>query len=146
MVCLADVARLCGFPYFSPIYVQYINPMKTGKNKLELTFINGLYAAGVKGFNLELKVLRRYETYMVTDLGYDRRTGIISELNLDWLIRFTPNLIKDAHPERFRSRLPIFCRNSSVNTLPEIRSITLMRSAMKHTRPSQGFNRETLRD
>lgn len=80
-------------PYFSPIFVREITPLKSGKNTLKLHFVNAMYAAGVKGFELDIQVLRRMRSYLIADLKYSDRTAIISEINYKWIERFTPSLL-----------------------------------------------------
>ncbi len=71
--------------YYSPIYVQKVTPLKTGKNLLKVEFINAFYASGVKGFELEMKVLKREHRYMILDLLYDQRAAIITDINYQWI-------------------------------------------------------------
>jgi hypothetical protein len=46
-------------PYLSPIYVERVKPLKSGKGLLQIGFFNAFYAVGVQGFEPTVKVLRR---------------------------------------------------------------------------------------
>jgi hypothetical protein len=71
-------------PYFSPIYVTRLTPLKTGKGILEMDFFNACYAEGVQNFDgTRLKVLPRAENYLIGQLlGHDSevRSAIISQI------------------------------------------------------------------
>jgi hypothetical protein len=56
-------------PYFSPIYVTRVTPLKTGKGILEMDFFNACYVEGVQNFDgMRLKVLLRAENYLIGHL------------------------------------------------------------------------------
>ena len=74
--------------YCSPMYIQKIIPKKTGKNLLEVHFINAFYAAGAKGFELEMKVLMRGPGFMILDLLYDERAAVVSSISYSWFSRY----------------------------------------------------------
>ena len=53
-------------PYFSPIHVTRVAPLKTGKGILEIDFWNVCYAEGVQNFEgVRLKILLRAENYLI---------------------------------------------------------------------------------
>jgi hypothetical protein len=81
-------------PFFSPIYVTDVHPLKTGKNILRLKFLNVLYAPGVQDFNIDLKLLKRDKDYLIGELtGEDSgRVAIISHIGFAWVERFCPEL------------------------------------------------------
>jgi hypothetical protein len=88
-------------PYFSPIYVTRVTPLKTGKGILEMDFFNACYVEGVQNFDgMRLKVLLRAENYLIGHLlGNDPevRSAIISHIEFAWLSSFCPHII-EAHP------------------------------------------------
>jgi hypothetical protein len=93
-------------PYFSPIWIQEVTPRKTGKNILAVRFINVLYAEGVQDFFLDLRVLKREASYLVSEILYTGqstrdRTAIISHIDFDWLRRFYPDLCAAQPPSSF---------------------------------------------
>ncbi|MGE4049444.1 MAG: hypothetical protein AB7F38_00130 [Piscinibacter sp.] len=89
-------------PYFSPIWVQSVEPLKKGTGRLRLSFKNVLYASGVQDFELELRVLKRAANYLVAELDYGAsgsqdRVAVISHIEFGWLRKFCPELLSD-HP------------------------------------------------
>jgi len=84
-------------PYCSPIYVTKVKPRKTGQGIINLEFINVFYAAGVQGFEQDMKILKRAENYLIGDLKYSPdtdsgRSAVISHIEFEWLRRFCPEL------------------------------------------------------
>lgn len=83
-------------PYFSPIHVHQIVPKKSGKRILRLDFFNALYAEGAKDFELDLRILKHENTYLVAELVYgpshSERTAIISTIDANWIRRYCPDL------------------------------------------------------
>lgn len=84
-------------PYCSPIFVREVKPLKTGKGILHLKFINAMYAEGGQGFELDLRLLKRSENYLVAELKYSDssmqdRCAIISHIEFEWLRQFCPEL------------------------------------------------------
>ena len=71
-------------------------PLKSGRGILKLAFFNAFYAEGVQNFQVELKVLKRAETYLVGDLIYGKedsgRCGIVSQIEFAWVEQFCPDL------------------------------------------------------
>lgn len=88
-------------PYFSPIHVTRVVPLKTGKGILEIDFWNVCYAEGVQNFEgIRLKVLLRAENYLIgrlLDSCSEARSATISHIEFAWLERFCPHII-EAHP------------------------------------------------
>ena len=78
-------------PYFSPIHVTRVTPLKTGKGILEIDFWNVCYAEGVQNFEeVRLKVLLRAENYLIgrlLDSDSEVRSAIISHIEFAWLER-----------------------------------------------------------
>jgi hypothetical protein len=89
-------------PYFSPIHVTRVTPLKTGKGILEIDFWNVCYAEGVQNFEeVRLKVLLRAENYLIgrlLDSDSEVRSAIISHIEFAWLERFCPHIVKTAPP------------------------------------------------
>jgi hypothetical protein len=84
-------------PYFSPIYIYHVTPMKTGGSLMQLDFHNAGYAEGVQRFVQDLRVLRRTATHLIAGLIYgdgddpgNGRSCVISEISLGWLRGFCP--------------------------------------------------------
>jgi hypothetical protein len=88
-------------PYFSPIHVTRVAPLKTGKGIIEIDFWNVGYAEGVQNFDgIRLKILLRAENYLIgrlLDSGSEVRSAIISHIEFGWLDHFCPHIVK-AHP------------------------------------------------
>ncbi len=55
-------------PYFSPIRITRVTPQKTGKGILKLSFFNALYAEGVQLFELDIRILRHQQDYLIASL------------------------------------------------------------------------------
>jgi hypothetical protein len=84
-------------PYFSPILITAITPLRTGKSLLQLDFINALYAEGVQNFRITGRVLRHAPAYLVAELQYTDdgpkdRTAIIGAIDVEWVRRFCPGI------------------------------------------------------
>jgi len=83
-------------PYCSPIWVERVVPRKTGSGILTLDFVNALYAGGVQGFALDLKILKRSTDYLIAELLYGskdaERVAVISHIEFAWIERFCPEL------------------------------------------------------
>jgi hypothetical protein len=102
---MGDVARVRGGigRYYSPIQVHRAEPLRTGRNELELHFDNACYAQGVQDFQLTLKILHRAPEYILARILYHpqhdpERCAIITPLTLSWLNQHFPPYMKD-HPE-----------------------------------------------
>ena len=83
-------------PYFSPIFVRRVLPMKTGKGFLRLGFINVFYAEGVQDFSCDLRILKHAENYIIAELtngeGGPDRSAVISHIEFGWIEHFCPHL------------------------------------------------------
>lgn len=83
-------------PYHSPIYVQKVMPLKTGKNIIRLEFINVFYAEGVQLFDAKLRILLHCEHYFVSEILYKtpdiERCAIVSTIEFEWIRQFCPSL------------------------------------------------------
>ena len=88
-------------PYFSPIHLKRVAPLKTGKGILEIDFWNVCYAEGVQNFQgMRLKILLRAENYLIGQLlghGSEGRSAIISHIEFAWLERCCPHIV-EANP------------------------------------------------
>jgi hypothetical protein len=88
-------------PYFSPIHVTGVTPLKTGKGIIEIDFWNVGYAEGVQNFEgIRLKILLRAKNYLIgrlIDSGPEGRSAIISHIEFAWLNDFCPHIV-EAHP------------------------------------------------
>lgn len=92
-------------PYFSPIFIKAVKPLRSGKGILHLGFFNALYAEGVQDFSLDLKIIKRADDYLLGEIIYRHeadsgdRTGIISPISFEWLSFVLPEYMKN-HPPR----------------------------------------------
>jgi hypothetical protein len=93
-------------PYCSPIWVKDVTPRKTGKGILGLGFINTLYAEGVQGFTLDLRILKHETSYLVSEILYPKagpsdRTAIIGRIGFEWIQHFCPDIWAARPPSSF---------------------------------------------
>ena len=93
-----------GRPYFSPIYIREVKPLKTGKNMLRLQFDNVCYAEGAQDFDLNIKILKRSAEYLVGELVYEGssdvdRCCVISGISFDWLMMAFPGYMRNNPPK-----------------------------------------------
>lgn len=83
-------------PYCSPIFMQSVTPKKTGKNILNIQFINVFYAEGVQDFSLNIKIIKHEKDYLIAELlyggGLPDRAAVISHIEFAWIERFCPQL------------------------------------------------------
>lgn len=89
-----------GTPYFSPIWIEGVTPRKTGKGILGVTFINVFYAAGVQDCDINLRIMKHEEDYLVSEILYgsnepNDRTAIVSRIDFDWIRLFCPTFWQD---------------------------------------------------
>lgn len=95
-------------PYCSPIRICRIEPLKSGKGLLRLTFFNAFYAEGAQDLTLDLKVLKRASNYLLADLPYDEeRSAVIGHIEFSWLEAFCPKLLA-AHPPLSYSSVSLY--------------------------------------
>jgi hypothetical protein len=90
-------------PYFSPIHITRVQPLKTGKGLLELDFLNACYAEGLQHFRgVRIKVLLRGANYLLghlVDYEGEMRSAIISHIEFRWLPQCCPEIIRSHDPE-----------------------------------------------
>jgi hypothetical protein len=84
--------------YYSPILIENVSPLKTGRNILRLSFYNACYAQGVRDFQMDLIVLHRSENFLIAKLDYGKdtdidRCAIISPITEAWLAEFRPEIL-----------------------------------------------------
>jgi len=84
-------------PYCSPILVRAVEPKKNGSGVMALRFLNAMYAEGVQDFELDLRILKRTENYLLAELLYSgsmgtTRAAVISHVEFEWIRRFCPEL------------------------------------------------------
>ena len=92
--------------YYSSVRISRVEPMKRGDGTLRLEFYNAAYAAGVRDFELELRVLLRAQDYMIAAIeeGHSRedtRSIIISPIEVRWLDRHFPDFLRRHPPTEF---------------------------------------------
>jgi hypothetical protein len=103
--------------YFSPIYIEAINPLKSGQNQITLTFANVMYAEGVKGFEKTLKILSHKQQYLLAELKDDQeRCAVISEISFEWIKQHLPELWYHKPPSHFEGLASSEC-DYYLNTL-----------------------------
>ena len=91
-------------PYFSPIWVRTVQPLKTGKSRLRLEFDNLFYAQGVQDFGMEIRVLKRADSYLVAEIidglgASTDRVAILGDIGFEWLKQFCPYLWRKQPPD-----------------------------------------------
>jgi hypothetical protein len=84
-------------PYCSPIFVENVKPLNSGKGIINIQFIIVFYAEGTQSFSLNIKVLKRAENYLIGDLKYSLnedsgKCAVISHIEFEWVKRFCPEL------------------------------------------------------
>lgn len=95
-------------PYCSPIHIQRVQPLKSGKGLLRIGFFNALYAEGVQNFEIDLKIIKRASNYLLADIPDDpERSAVIGHIEFSWLESFCPQLLV-AHPPASYSSVSIY--------------------------------------
>jgi hypothetical protein len=81
-------------PYYSPIQIGSVTPLKTGRRVLKVEFFNRLYAQGVQPFTVELRILKHEPDYLIAELYEDHRdrAAIISRIDFTWIRQHCPHL------------------------------------------------------
>ena len=94
-------------PYFSPIHVRRVRPLKTGKQVLELDYVNVLYAEGVQFFSsIRFQVLARAANYLVARIVEPTsgdRVAVLSRIEFGWLAACCPGVLRAFPPARLGS-------------------------------------------
>ena len=88
--------------YYSPVRISRVEPKKRGDGTLMLEFYNAGYAAGVRTFELELRVLLRSREYVVAAIEgeqthADTRSVIVSPVDMGWLEKHSADFLR-RHP------------------------------------------------
>ncbi len=88
-------------PYASPILINSVTPLKSGRKELDITFYNAFYAEGVRDFSTRLRVLAHHPQYLmaaiVEEAGpghHEPRSCVITDLTPHWLELLVPNLCR----------------------------------------------------
>lgn len=94
-------------PYFSPLHVRRVRPLKTRKQVLELDYVNVLYAEGVQFFSgIRFQVLTRAANYLVARVEEptsDDRVAVLSHIEFGWLAACCPGVLRAFPPARLGS-------------------------------------------
>ena len=94
-------------PYCCPIYVQSVEPLKSGKGILKLSFWNTGYAQGAQDFCLDLKVINRSADYLIAQVldGAEEpdRCAVVSHIEFGWIEKLCPCLLHNHPPHRYGS-------------------------------------------
>lgn len=82
-------------PYFSPIQIIGVTPMKTGNRVLQLKSWNAGYAAGVQIFSVDLRIVKHTDDYLVAGFvthgpESSDRAAVINTIGFRWLKRLFP--------------------------------------------------------
>ncbi len=90
-------------PYCSPIRMHSVQPLKTGRGVVQLSFLNALYAEGVQSFTVDLRVFKRAKNYLVGEIlcgsgGTHDRCAVISDIEFEWIRRFCPGMWQRSPP------------------------------------------------
>ena len=78
-------------PYFSPVRIDGVEPLKTGRQQILIRFFDAAYAEGVQDFSLRLQVLARTGTHLIarrTDPGVSDRIHCFAALTKAWFLHF----------------------------------------------------------
>jgi hypothetical protein len=92
-------------PYFSPIYIYEVQPLKSGRSLLDIRFYNAFYAQGVQDFEKQLKILKRTSVYLLAELIEPSMEGericIIRDIGFGWLKNVNPSAASyiEDHPQ-----------------------------------------------
>lgn len=73
-----------------------------------MAFHNAMYAEGVQGFELDMRILKHGENYLISELLYGRdsffdRCAVISHIEFGWVERFCSELWEQYPPSRLDS-------------------------------------------
>jgi hypothetical protein len=87
-------------PHLSPIYVNAIEPLKTGHGILRLTFFHANYPEGVQNKEYVLRVLHRgtFHLAAVKTENEDQPLVIIFPLESDWIQTHFPKFESSKYP------------------------------------------------
>lgn len=99
-------------PYFSPIFIEKIEGMKTGKNIIKLNFLNALYAQGVQNFEFNLQILKRSENYLFANIQYNSNSNldrfvVISTIEFEWIKLFCKSLWESHKPDSIKNNIDV---------------------------------------
>ena len=90
-------------PYFSPIRVRRVTPLKTGNGIIQLDFRNCFYAEGVQEFSIEIRVLMRERDFLIgvlnPRLDGPKRACLISTMSYAWLRSCAPMVLEHARDQ-----------------------------------------------
>lgn len=95
--------------YYSPILVDCVEPLKTGRNIVRVGFYNACYAEGVRGFQKDFRVLHRGASFMLMRIeGAEDRCAIVCPLTWGWLhAHFGPQFLQRAESIGLNRSTPI---------------------------------------
>jgi hypothetical protein len=78
-------------PYFSPVRIESVKPLKTGQRQILIRFFNPGYAEGVQDFSLRLQVLARTRTHLIAqrrDHGCSDQIHCFAAMTTAWFLQF----------------------------------------------------------
>ena len=85
----------------SPVFVQRVEPLKTGKGMLRLSFIQAIHPVTAHEREVVLRILFRADRHLVGTLKDDDgaiRTAILTGPNYGWLETYCPPLLRRRPP------------------------------------------------
>ena len=85
----------------SPVFVTRVEPLKTGKGMLRLSFIQAIHRVTAREREVVLRVLFRGDRHLVGTLKDDDgaiRTAILAAPDYGWLETYCPLLLRRRHP------------------------------------------------
>jgi hypothetical protein len=91
------------FEHHSPIYVQQVRPLGTGKGLLELTFFHANYSEGVQGKRYRLRTLKRAGRHLIAERAdgspdAPKPSLVFYDLSDQWMRAHFPHVIREARP------------------------------------------------
>lgn len=94
-----------GTPYISPIRIEEVTPLKTGRKELRVSFYNAFYAQGVRDFSPVLRLFVHHPRYIMAAINpgsdsIDERACTIIHFTPMWEELLVPELAQrwQSHP------------------------------------------------
>ncbi len=73
-------------PYHSPIRIDKSTALRTERGLIDLSFLNLGYAAGVRNFQIQMRVIARTNSFLVLREDDLDRTMLVEPLTRGWLV------------------------------------------------------------
>ena len=115
------------------LYMQFVKPLNSGNGNLKIKFVNAMYAEGVQSFDVDLRILGRYENYLIGEIDHHGtsitgRVAIISHIEFDWIRQCCPEIWWSRPPASYNAAIQgsislyldeVFKISNAKNVLPE---------------------------